>query len=98
MLEWIESRHSRGLRVSCKLIMKKAGTTHCNMTESNLVDGDDFKGSREWLCRFMKRNGLSLRRKTSITQQDPERMVAKLVSYVIQLEGYKRNTTTDHLT
>ena len=33
----------------------------------------------------MKRNGLSLRRKTSIAQQGPERMVAKLVSYVIQV-------------
>lgn len=85
MLEWIESRRSRGLRVSCKLIMKKAEITHRDMTENNLVDGDDFKASRGWLCRFMKRNGLSLRRKTSITQQDPERVVAKLVSYVIRV-------------
>ena len=85
MLEWIENRRSRGLRVSCKLIMKKAEITHRDMTENNLVDGDDFKASRGWLCRFMKRNGLSLRRKTSIAQQDPERMAAKLVSYVIQV-------------
>ena len=95
MLEWIESRRSRGLRVSCKLIKKKAEITHGHMTENNLVDVGDFKASRGWLCRFMKRNGLSLRRKTSIAQQDPERMVhvAKLVSYVIQVrrlqEKYK---------
>ena len=54
MLEWIESRRSQGLRVSCKLIMKKAEITHRDMTENNLVDGDDFKASRGWLCRFMK--------------------------------------------
>ena len=65
--------------------MKKAEITHHDMTENNIADGGDFSASRGLLCRFMKRNGLSLRRKTSIAQQDPERMVAKLVSYVIQV-------------
>ena len=73
--------------------MKKTDIMHCDMMESNLMDGDNFKASRGWLCRFMKRNGLSLRRKASISQQDPERMVAKLVLYVIQVrrlqEKYK---------
>ena len=54
------------------------------MQESNTAT-EDFKASRGWLCRFLKRNGLSLRRKTSVAQQDPERMVAKLVSYIIQV-------------
>ena len=65
--------------------MKKAEITHRDMTENNHVDGDDFKASRGWFCRFMQGNGLSLRRKTLIAQQDPERMVAKFVSYVIQV-------------
>ena len=55
------------------------------MKESDHVDKDDFKASRGWLSKFMKRNGLSLRRKTSVAQQDPERMITKLVSYVIQV-------------
>ena len=46
MLEWIESGCARGLRVSCKLIMKKAEITYRDMTENNLVSGEDFKGSR----------------------------------------------------
>ena len=33
---------------------------------------EEFKASRGWLTRFMKRNGLSLRRKTSVAQQDPK--------------------------
>ena len=33
----------------------------------------------------MKRNGLSLRRKTSICQKDPEQLIDKLVSYIIQV-------------
>ncbi|PFX24015.1 Proto-oncogene tyrosine-protein kinase receptor Ret [Stylophora pistillata] len=83
LLEWIENRRARGLRVSCKLIMKKAEVTY--MTENNLVDNDDFKASRGWLENFIKRNGLSLRRKTSVPQQDPDRILAKLVSCVIQV-------------
>ena len=62
--------------------MEKTEVTYRNMTENNLVD---FKASRGWLEKFMKRNGLSLRRKTSVAQQYPDRMVATLVSYVIQV-------------
>ena len=89
LMEWIESRRSRGLRVSSKLIMKKAQVTFNDMNQNDVTD-DDFKASRGWLAKFMKRNGLSLRRKTSIAQQDPERMIAKLVSYVIQVRRLQK--------
>ena len=46
MLKWIENRRARGLRVSCKLIMKKAGVTYRDMTENYVVDNHDFKASR----------------------------------------------------
>lgn len=85
VLEWIKNRRACGLSVSCKLIMKKAEVTYHEMMENNLVNNDSFKASRGWVCKFMRRNGLSLRRKTSVSQQDPERMVAKLVSYVIHV-------------
>ena len=42
MLEWVESRRARGLQVSCKLTVKKAEITYCDMTENNLVGGEDF--------------------------------------------------------
>ena len=73
LMEWIESRRSCGLRVSSKLIMKKARVTFNDMNQNDVTD-DDFKASRGWLANFMKRNGLSLRR-----------MIHKLVSYVIQV-------------
>ena len=38
----------------------------------------------------MKRNGLSLRRKTSVAQQDPERLVAKLVAYIVQVRRMQK--------
>ncbi|PFX31267.1 Pogo transposable element with KRAB domain [Stylophora pistillata] len=47
LLEWIENRRACGLRVSCKLIVKKAEVTYRDMTENNLVDNDDFKASKD---------------------------------------------------
>ena len=82
LLEWIESRRAGGLRVSSKLTMKKAEIIYRDLTGDNNV-GEDFKASRGWFQKFMKRNGLSLRRKTSVAQQDLERLVAKVVSYII---------------
>ena len=54
LMEWIESRRFRGLRVSSKLIMKKAQVTFNDMNQNDVTD-DDFKASRGWLANFMKR-------------------------------------------
>lgn len=85
LLEWIDNRHARSLRVSCKLIMKNTEIVYRDIMQESNTATEDFKALRGWLCRFLKRNGLSLRRKTPVAQQDPERMVAKLVSYIIQV-------------
>ena len=67
LLEWTENRRAR---VSCKLIMKKAEIAYRDMKKSNDMDGEvDFKVSRGWLTRFMRRNGLSSKRKSSVAQQ-----------------------------
>ena len=65
--------------------MKKAEIVYYDITPESSTTTEDFKAWRGWLCRFLKRNGLSLRRKTSVAQQDPERMVSKLVCYIIQV-------------
>ena len=41
-----------------------------------------FVGSNGWVNNFMRRNGLSLSRKTTTAQQDPERLIYKLISYI----------------
>ena len=66
LVQWIDSRRASGLRVSCKLIMKKAEITYRSIKTGNNEDFEEFKASRGWLTRFMKRNGLSLRRKTPV--------------------------------
>lgn len=92
---WVESRRSRGLQVSSKLIMKKAQVTFNDMNQNDVSD-IDFKASRGWLTKFKKRNGLSLRRKTFVAQQDPERMIAKVVSYVIQVRWLQKKHKYSH--
>ena len=45
---------------------------------------DDFTASKGWLDKFMRRHGLSLRRRTTVAQKDPEYLIEKLVAYVLQ--------------
>ena len=54
-------------------------------TSEGILKNEEFKASRGWLEKFMRHNNLSLRRKTSVAQKDPEKLIAKLVSYVIQI-------------
>ena len=88
VLDWISNRRERGLLVSRKLIMKKAQVVYDDMKlgeTANTANEVEFKASTGWLKNFMRRNHLSLRRKTSIAQKDPDRLVAKVVSYVLQV-------------
>ena len=52
----------------------------CEESERSL-----FVASNGWLNNFMRRNGLSLRRKTTTAQQDPERLIDKLISYILHV-------------
>ena len=83
LLEWIHGRRSSGLRVSRKLIMMKAKFLYdetCDESEKDL-----FLASNGWLQKFMRRNGLSLRRKTTTAQKDPAKLIDKLISYVLHV-------------
>ena len=62
LLEWIDNRRAGSLRVSCKLIMKNTEIVYRDIMQDSNTATEDFKASRGWLCRFLKRNGLSLRR------------------------------------
>ena len=45
---------------------------------------ENFAASNGWIQKFMRRYGLSLRRKTTAAQKDPEQLIDKLVAYVLQ--------------
>ena len=82
LLEWIHSRQLKGLPVSRKLIMRK--DQHLSKEQQNM---EDFTASNGWIQKFMRRHGLSLRRKTTVAQKDPEQLVDKLVAYMYVLQA-----------
>ena len=77
------------LRVSRKVIMRKAKRIHDESTDDQEIR-DNFVASRGWLEKFLKRNELSLRRRTTTTQKHPIAMVDKLVMYVVQNRRLQR--------
>ncbi|KAG7276410.1 hypothetical protein CRUP_002864 [Coryphaenoides rupestris] len=44
--------------------------------------GKEFVANRGWLEKCLKRNDLSLRRRTTMAQKDPDLLTEKLVSFV----------------
>ena len=62
--------------------MKKAVPINDEMVERG-ESTKDFEATVGWLRHFMKRYGLSLRRKTSMAQKDP--VIDKLVAFVLHL-------------
>ena len=54
--------------------------------EINEDMNDAFIPSNGWLVKFMSRNALSLRRKTTIAQEDPSHLTGKLVGYVVHVQ------------
>ena len=71
--------------------MKKAQLLYQEMSASEgILENKEFKASRGWLENFMHRNNLSLRRKTTVAPKDPEKLIAKLVSYIIQIRRMQK--------
>lgn len=84
LVEWIYTRRAKGLRVSRKLIMKKALVIFGEKQKDNSDEINvEFVASTGWVTNFMRRNGLSLRQKTSVSQRDPSRLIDKLVLYIL---------------
>ena len=48
---------------------------------------EKFEATNGWLFKFIKRHNLSLRRKTSAAQKDPDLLIAKIVSYILRVRS-----------
>ena len=60
------------------------------------ADGnEEFKASEGWLYRFMQRNKISLRRKTTVSQRLPRDLVPKIASYIMTVRQKRWNYNYD---
>ena len=89
LLEWIFDRRDKGLRVSRKLIAIKAK----KFQEEKQKDDPNIKTlvfSAGWLTQVMKRNGLSIRRRTTQAQKTPDQLIDKLSAYILKLRRLRK--------
>ena len=75
--------------------MRKAKAIHDESVGNDPAAQASFVASRGWLEKFMKRNCLSLRRKTTTAQKDPSHMIDKLVAYMLQIRRLSRQFNYD---
>ena len=70
--------------------MAKAKYFHDENSGNDLAAKSASVASRGWLEKFMNRNGLSLRRRTTTAQKGPSHMIDKLVGYILQVRRLSR--------
>mgnify|MGYP002716815918 CR=1 FL=1 len=68
VLEFVRERRKNGQPVTSDTIRNKAKEVAAVLN----IPRQEFKASRGWVDRFMKRAGLSLRRRTTICQKLPQ--------------------------
>ena len=81
LLNWILEMRDQNLRVSRRTVQVQAKA---------FASEEGFKASRGWLEKFLKRNGLSLRCKTTVCQSAPSDGIPKLVSFVTHLSQHPK--------
>ena len=88
LLEWIENQRGNKIRVSRKMIMRKAKEM---FEQEELPDAtrDTFEGSRGWVDKFLKRNNLTIRKRTTASQKTPDQLIPKLVSFVLHIRALR---------
>ncbi|KAM7309663.1 hypothetical protein ISCGN_006659 [Ixodes scapularis] len=85
----VEEKRAQGLRASCEDIETKAR----ELAQRDGISRSTFKASRGWVQKFMRRNGLSLRRRTTVCQQllaDYEERLVEFQRSVIKL-GHEKD-------
>ena len=92
VLSWIRQRSSSILRVSKKLVMFKAKYIYDEKSGDSEELKAGFVASNGWLTKFMKRNNLSNRRRTTIAQNDPSHLTIKLVQHVAHVRRLSMKT------
>lgn len=84
VVEYVREKRNEGLPITVEVIKMKA----LEVATTLKIVRADFRASRGWCVRMMRRSGLSLRRRTSLAQKLPSDFAEKLTEfqrYVINL-------------
>ena len=82
LYNWIIEQRKQGLAMNYVTIQNKMKEILRELSMIALYNSiDDFKVSLRWLCLFLKRYGLVLRRRTKISQKLPEQTNELLESF-----------------
>ena len=76
---WIQNERLDGHRVTGDAIRKKARELVNEYTDSE----SNFKASKGWLWKFLKRHSYSSRRKSTQNQHDPKDLIPKLIRFIL---------------
>lgn len=87
LVQWIFSKRKQSLRVSRKMVRRQA-TEVFGECEDNTRSV--FKASRGWVDKFLERNELRVRRRTTVAQKEPDKMIEKMVSFVLFMERNRK--------
>ena len=84
LYEWYEVEYvQKKVPVSRSRIILKAKEIYANMAASDEDTAEDFKFSKGWLDKFLRRHGIVQRRTTSVCQRPPADYHEELVSFVL---------------
>lgn len=79
LMAWITEKRNNGLAILPAMIRLKA--MELSKHPQYDIAAGEFKASNHWCQRFMKRNGLSLRQKTTLAQRLPRDYEEKIVQF-----------------
>ena len=79
LLAWITEKRNNGLAILSSIVLLKALELAKN--EKYGIPEGHFKAGNHWCQRFMKRNGLSLRQKTTLAQRLPDDYEEKIIRF-----------------
>ena len=95
LLEWIHERRSTGLQVSRAMIPHKAQAIHEQKCKAWQVS-PSFILSNGWVQKCMARNRLSERCRTTELQKDQDRLIDKLIAYILQVQRQQNRHSYSH--
>ena len=88
ILEWIKDMRSRRLRVSRKMVKRKAQELYDALYRQR-NSNKWFCASEGWLSNFLKGQGNGLRRETTVGQKLSKVVVPKLVSFIAYVKAMR---------